>query len=351
MNKKWKNRLLITVFLVLSVCLLCSVDTQAAKKKPKQKVTWKVKKKTLIFSGKGKMRFRALTDLKGIRRSKIKKVIIKKGVTSISSGAFWNFKNLKKVSIPSTVKRIGGMSFSNTAITKLKIPKSVKVIEGGAFNNNPQLKQLTLPGNYKTNVKRDEKIMLASDGNNLKVVFTTKVRKIAYFSQFNATNYVVAKKDSKYRSIDGSVYTKNGKTLVRVPFQKRKLRIAEGCTQFCLQSVLHGIPDHGEQPPIQSCAVQVIDIPASVKKIESKKYFSMKPKISLLVVDVKKITIRSKQLDGNSLLALTRDLHIHPKEVMRQFPGQVSYKNGAYVTRDGVTLIWHKEYYVGMADD
>lgn len=73
----------------------------------KTKVTYTLKKGTLTIKGKGampaKMKFR--------RNKKIKKVIIKKGVTSVSYEAFALCKNLNSVTIPSTVKTIGIRSF------------------------------------------------------------------------------------------------------------------------------------------------------------------------------------------------------------------------------------------------
>ena len=68
----------------------------------KTKVTYTLKKGTLTIKGKGampaKMKFR--------RNKKIKKVIIKKGVTSVSYESFALCKNLNSVTIPSTVKTI-----------------------------------------------------------------------------------------------------------------------------------------------------------------------------------------------------------------------------------------------------
>ena len=84
----------------------------------KTKVTYTLKKGTLTIKGKGampaKMKFR--------RNKKIKKVIIKKGVTSVSYEAFALCKNLNSVTIPSTVKTIGIRSFYGTKISKITVP-------------------------------------------------------------------------------------------------------------------------------------------------------------------------------------------------------------------------------------
>ena len=43
---------------------------------------------------------------------KIKKVVIRKGVTSVSDKAFYKCKNLKKVTISGTVTKIGSIVFT-----------------------------------------------------------------------------------------------------------------------------------------------------------------------------------------------------------------------------------------------
>ncbi len=336
MYRKLREKLVVVMFLLFAVCMVCSVDSQAAKKK--SKVTWKIKKGTLTVYGKGKM---PLILIKKKEMRKVKKVVIKKGITTISRSAFEDMKNLKTAKIPSTVKSIGDKSFAGTAIKKLKVPSSVKKIGGHAFTSS-RLRKLILPGDfkYKTEYPDWGRVVVGEilGNNNPPIVqFSTKLN-LENASLFVAKGYVVSKKDSKYCSVDGCIYTKDRKSLIRVPLRKKKLVIAEGCTEFCLQSVFHGLADGSDLA--ESCNVSEIEIPASVKTIESKKY-RQKYRNSGPAPDIKKITIRTKQLDGRSLAVLAYDLEVDAKKLMEQLPEQIYYRDGKYYSKDGV---WIKPY-------
>ena len=66
------------------------------------------------------------------------------------------------------------------------------------------------------------------------------VNKVKFSTDFNADgltdigdckNFEVLSTDSKYKSIDGCIYTKDGKTLVAIPYGKSEVKIAEGCEE------------------------------------------------------------------------------------------------------------------------
>lgn len=64
---------------------------------------------------------------------KLKKVIIKKGVTSISEHAFIRCTSLNSVEIPNTVSSIGNHAFDGNILQNLDLPKSVVNLGGSAF--------------------------------------------------------------------------------------------------------------------------------------------------------------------------------------------------------------------------
>ena len=117
----------------------------------KTKVTYTLKKGTLTIKGKGAMP----TKMKFRRNKKIKKVIIKKGVTSVSYEAFALCKNLNSVTIPSTVKTIGIRSFYGTKISKITVPSKTKTIGQGAFGSCKDLKTIVMPGDFKLKLEED----------------------------------------------------------------------------------------------------------------------------------------------------------------------------------------------------
>ena len=115
---------------VMTGALALSLITPAVPAAPVDaagKVTYKVKGTTLTISGKGEMP-KSMVFGKKSKTKNIKKVVIKKGVTTISKNAFKNCKKLKKVQLPSTLKKISGYAFYNTALTNVTIPNSVKYI-------------------------------------------------------------------------------------------------------------------------------------------------------------------------------------------------------------------------------
>lgn len=80
---------------------------------------------------------------------KLKRLLLKKGVTSISDKAFKSCKKLKNVSISNTVKNIGKYSFYGTSIEKIRIPRSVETIGAGSLCNCESLTTVTMPGEFK----------------------------------------------------------------------------------------------------------------------------------------------------------------------------------------------------------
>ncbi len=81
--------------------------------------------------------------------SKIRKVVIGNGVTSIGSCAFWGCGVLG-AEIPSSVKVIGNSAFKDTGILSVKIPSSVKTIGDSAFENCQSLSSVTVPEGVET---------------------------------------------------------------------------------------------------------------------------------------------------------------------------------------------------------
>lgn len=299
----------------------------------KTKVTYTLKKGTLTIKGKGampaKMKFR--------RNKKIKKVIIKKGVTSVSYEAFALCKNLNSVKIPSTVKTIGIRSFYGTKISKITVPSKTKTIGQGAFGSCKSLKTIVMPGDFKLKLEEDTDDKLwyvASDQSAVDTItFNTKL-KLANVSYLSANNLVVAKNDPSYQSIEGVIYTKDGKGIVRVPQKRTELKIKEGCTEFNMQSVLYNSTD-SEGDEFNNCSkLKKIVIPSSVKSINKIKYKTDRADACDMHVDT--IEIAPKDFDANSLYALGSSLgkNITIESLMKLLPDQITYKDHMYITKD-----------------
>lgn len=299
----------------------------------KTKVTYTLKKGTLTIKGKGAMP----TKMKFRRNKKIKKVIIKKGVTSISYEAFALCKNLNSVTIPSTVKTIGIRSFYGTKISKITVPSKTKTIGQGAFGSCKDLKTIVMPGDFKLKLEEDTDDKLwyvASDQSAVDTItFNTKL-KLENVSYLSANNLVVAKNDPSYQSIEGVIYTKDGKGIVRVPQKRTELKIKEGCTEFNMQSVLYNSTD-SEGDEFNNCSkLKKIVIPSSVKSINKVKYKTDRADACDMHVDT--IEIAPKDFDANSLYALGSSLgkNITIESLMKLLPDQITYKDHMYITKD-----------------
>lgn len=299
----------------------------------KTKVTYTLKKGTLTIKGKGAMP----TKMKFRRNKKIKKVIIKKGVTSVSYEAFALCKNLNSVTIPSTVKTIGIRSFYGTKISKITVPSKTKTIGQGAFGSCKDLKTIVMPGDFKLKLEEDtdDKLWYVTSDQSAvdTITFNTKL-KLANVSYLSANNLVVAKNDPSYQSIEGVIYTKDGKGIVRVPQKRTELKIKEGCTEFNMQSVLYNSTD-SEGDEFNNCSkLKKIVIPSSVKSINKIKYKTDRADACDMRVDT--IEIAPKDFDANSLYALGSSLgkNITIESLMKLLPDQITYKDHMYITKD-----------------
>ena len=307
--------------------------TGQQKVEAKTKVTYTLKKGTLTIKGKGampaKMKFR--------RNKKIKKVIIKKGVTSVSYEAFALCKNLNSVTIPSTVKTIGIRSFYGTKISKITVPSKTKTIGQGAFGSCKSLKTIVMPGDFKLKLEEDtdDKLWYVTSDQSAvdTITFNTKL-KLANVSYLSANNLVVAKNDPSYQSIEGVIYTKDGKGIVRVPQKRTELKIKEGCTEFNMQSVLYNSTD-SEGDEFNNCSkLKKIVIPSSVKSINKIKYKTDRADACDMHVDT--IEIAPKDFHANRLYALGSSLgkNITIESLMKLLPDQITYKDHMYITKD-----------------
>ncbi len=74
-----------------------------------------------------------------------------------------------------------------------------------------------------------------------KVKFTTAVDFDIVGRVAQSQNFQVAANDSKYKSVDGMIYTKNGKTLVGIPYGRKKIVISDKCTAVSTKSYWYGI--------------------------------------------------------------------------------------------------------------
>lgn len=310
-----RRSMIMTVAMLLALGGAVALNGQEAQAAKKQKVKAVVKGSTLTISGKGAMP--SSLRIKQKQRNKVKKIVIKKGITSIPIGAFVKYKNVTSAAVASSVKTIGENAF--------KCQK---------------LKKLTLPGDFKIKAKGGYWI----SGKVNTVAFNTNLNP-ERAAAFDANNLVVKKTDPKYKSIGGVIYSKDGKEIVRVPFQRSEIVLDDGCEVFCLQSVLYANAD--EDGEVEgACRIRKIVIPASVKQVESASYLaqcqeglsqrSVKGEIADLQVE-----IQSRQMDDQSLSELVFVLQMGVDNLMKQMPDRITRSEDMYFV-DKNSLLMYK---------
>ena len=116
---------------------------------------------TLTISGSGMITQTSVKNC-GHSLSKIKKVIIKKGITSIGRSAFYCCSSLNSIEIPNSVTSIGIFAFADCrSLNSIEIPNSVTSIGERAFEGCNSLTDVYYTGN-KT---QWEKVDISSYGN------------------------------------------------------------------------------------------------------------------------------------------------------------------------------------------
>ncbi len=216
-------------------------------------VTYEKKGATLIIKGKGSMPGNMRFGTKKATKN-IKKVVIRSGVTSVSDSAFKGCKKLQKVTLPSTVQKIGIESFSGTAIQTISLPKNLKLLGAGAFKGCKKLQIVKLATGYQCYGKGSEdRPIRVFDGVLKELHFLKPVKdlKTLPWLGFETYNYEMIDKEMNYAATeylteDGLIFTERkggGYTLVYVPRCKKKVKIIGNCLAIDLSAFCHYVKD------------------------------------------------------------------------------------------------------------
>lgn len=147
--------------------------------------------------------------------SKLTKVTLPDGLKSIDGGAFIQCRQLTKIVIPSSVTKIGENAFNGcSSLTEIAIPEGVTVIDRVVFTDCISLTEIVIPesvvsiGGYAF-----------SGCSSLTEIFipekVTSIEPTAFDKCLKLMKITVDENNPKYQDIDGNLYTKDGKTLMR----------------------------------------------------------------------------------------------------------------------------------------
>lgn len=323
--------------------LFCTETTQA-------KVKTTIKNGVCTVSGKG-----AMTDDTSYNK-KIKKVIIKDGVTSLPEEAFAGCLKLKEISIADSVKSIGACAFMQTDLREITIPNSVKKLGNSVLSSCKKLTKVKMPGNVKIIYGSDEyfPVFQFDVDSPVKTIELTSSLNLEIFMYLSAENIVVSKNDPKYTSIDGLLYSKDGKSLVRIPNLRKEAVIADGCEEFCTTAVEWAGDDDGD--PYMGCEdLKMIVLPESIRTINTKKHLTRWGTSSYAEehytdkTDYISFTIANKNMPWEQVSLLHKKFNTPYETLQKEVPAVFGpgAEQGFITPKDGTVLL----KYVGKDDN
>ena len=145
----------------------------------------------------------------------LKKVIFVDGIEVLPSNLFYNNSALTELTLPKTLTRIGDWCFSAcSALSEIDVPESVEEIGTGAFRDCTSITDFTI----KRDIKWGKNVFEGCEAL-VSYRFEKEVHSPELLPYSPYVKSIEAAKDHPdFVTVDGAVYTKDKKTLVRVPF-------------------------------------------------------------------------------------------------------------------------------------
>ncbi len=328
-KKKFLTIILFAGFILcLGILLSLPGNARAA---AKNNISCSVKNGTLTLSGKGAV---SASRIKAKNKDRIKKIVVKQGITSIPKWAFSDFRKAKEVVIAGSVKEIGQE----------------------ALPGSKMLKKVTMPGTFRLVCESGDDAVyeVESPGSRIDTVSFNTPLSLKTPAMIKSNHLIVSKGDKNYKSMDGVIYSRDGKSIVRVPAYRETLTVEEGCEEFCLQSVLYASQDFESDAYLMCGRLKKIILPHSVRTVNEKKYFSN----SYESGDKMEFVVNTDRLDSKSIILLLESFpgededEVDEERFFRQFP-YVSIREGMCVNSRDACLIRYigKEEEVTVPDD
>ena len=230
---------------------------------------------------------------------KAKKVIFKKGITSIGAGAFDNFQKLEEVVLPEGLKAIKASAFfSCYRLKKINVPTTLRTIGASVFSepefDSFSLKRVKKIGNMCFSGSKIKEVYLSKDCRSSSLVFwgSKKLKKVTLQDGVKKISYGMFKETSvKFITIPGSI-------------KNIGERAFANCKKLQKATINEGVKKIGKEA-FSCTTLEEITIPTTVTQLGKNAFrWESTEKSSL-----KKVVIRSKNIKkwGTMVLGATRD--------------------------------------------
>ena len=230
---------------------------------------------------------------------KAKKVIFKKGITSIGEGAFYNFQKLEEVVLPEGLKTIKDSAFFTCIrLKKINVPTSLRTIGASVFSETEfnifSLERVKRIGNMCFSGSKINEVYLSKDCRTSSLVFwgSDNLKKVTIEKGVKKISYgMFCDTALKIIDIPGSV------------FQIGEDAFAD-CKKLQKATINEGVKKIGKDA-FSNTALEEITIPSTVTEL-GKNAFRRE---SMEKSSLKKVVIRSKNIKkwGTMVFGATRD--------------------------------------------
>lgn len=223
--------------------------------------------------------------------SDIEEIILPESLMEIDDSCFYFCQKLRELIIPDSVTKLGSSALAYCcSLSNLHLSSALQAIERQTFSGCTSLKFLEVPGSVKTidasaivwNEKGFEEIVLhegvegiTTDHGKTSYMFSRSsvLRKVTipstvsrmitgmFSNCVNMEMLLISENNPYYKTVDGAIYTKDGKELVAVPnWDRKSFAIAEG-TEIIGEACFWRFDN-----------LQEIHIPSTIRRIESRAF-------------------------------------------------------------------------------
>lgn len=200
-------------------------------------------------------------------KTRIKKVVINSGVTTIGNGAFNGCGNLTTITMPDSIVSFGREAFVNTGIVSLTIPSGITEIETSAFADFTSLTTVKIPasvsviGDYAFKNCTNLTTVELSDG--ITRICSGAFQDCAKLKNVNLPNSI--------KRIDNSAFNGTGLTEVTIPSRLVYAGFGDfafaNCMNLTKVTISSGVPKIGSDAFMACSNLKTVIIPLSVYEI------------------------------------------------------------------------------------